>query len=298
MSKKRTPKRPQTVAPGTTKPGATWWGRRWIEALEHLSRDNLHHLGRGRAYARAGHVHELKVEPGRVTATVKGESETHAVSVRVAVLSSAAWQKAIAALGSQAVFSAELLAGRMPAHVEDAFRATGRALFPARQHELDTDCSCEDWVGPCKHVAAVHYVLGAALDKDPFLLFELRGRTKQQILGALRTSRRTSSQDAAAAELVERLDEKAAQRRADSAALADRGADSVNPDDYERCPTPLPPLQFSVAKPTVSGALLKQLGPPPAPSNDGFLAALIPVVTAAAELARTWVLADSDQNRG
>src|SRR6059036_1628093 len=99
-------------------------------------------------------------------------------------------------MANQAVFAAELLAGEMPKEIDQAFRASGRSLFPAKVKDLQTACSCPDWANPCKHVAATHFVLGEAFDRDPFLLFELRGRSKDQVLSALRRAR-ASSQDGA-----------------------------------------------------------------------------------------------------
>jgi uncharacterized Zn finger protein len=96
--KKPAPKRGIKVR----KIGATWWGQRWIEALEHLSREYLNRLGRGRAYARAGRVFDLDVKPGIVTAKVTGsDSEPYDVTLRIAMLPPALWQKAIAAMGQQ-----------------------------------------------------------------------------------------------------------------------------------------------------------------------------------------------------
>jgi uncharacterized Zn finger protein len=96
-------------------------------------------------------------------------------------------------LASQAIFTAQLLAGEMPAEIEDAFAEAGVSLFPEKRNELVTDCSCPDYANPCKHVAAVHYILGEQFDEDPFLLFRLRGRTQEQILEALRTRRAESA---------------------------------------------------------------------------------------------------------
>lgn len=273
--------------------GATWWGQRWIEALEHLSRDYLNRLGRGRAYARAGRVHDLRVEPGKVTALVTGsEDEPYSVTLRVAMLSPASWQKVIRTMSEQAVFGAELLAGRMPVEIDDAFRASGHSLFLAKQRELETDCSCPDWANPCKHVAAVHYVLGEAFDKDPFLLFELRGRTKQQVLGALRALRSGhASDDQVSGELLAKL---AAGKSAHDAraippyAVAVDAAASI---DYEQLAAPLPPLEFRIAAPAAPGAIFKQLGLPPSWGDDPApLAALEEQLAAGGRLAREWAL--------
>jgi len=243
--------------------GATWWGQRWIEALEHLSREYLSRLGRGRVYARDGRVHDLSIAPGLVKALVTGsEIEPYAVRLRIAVLPPASWQKAIEAMSKQAVFAAELLSGRMPKNIDEAFRAAGHSLFLVKQREIEADCTCDDWNNPCKHVAAVHYVLGEAFDKDPFLLFELRGRTRVQVLGALRAMR---SSDAA---LLDPLSAKLAKVSKDRAAQAAAGTLTGMPlsefcvEDFDRAP-PLPRMAFRIEAPAISGGLLRQLGPPP-----------------------------------
>src|SRR5436309_56032 len=94
--------------------GATWWGQRWIEALEKLSWEYSSRLARGRTYARAGRVHDLEVGPGKVTAYVTGSRPTpYKVTLRIAALGAAAWEKAVAEMAKQALFAAELLAGQM-----------------------------------------------------------------------------------------------------------------------------------------------------------------------------------------
>ena len=172
------------------KAGTTWWGRRWIEALENVLRGDSGRLARGRTYARAGRTHDLVVKGGTVTAKVTGSRSTpYEISITLTQLGEPAWKKAIAAMASKAQFSAELLAGQMPQAIDDAFVEAGVSLFPKQRADLETSCSCPDWGDPCKHVAATHYVLGEALDRDPFLLFELRGKTKEQVLDALRVAR-------------------------------------------------------------------------------------------------------------
>lgn len=246
--------------------GVTWWGQRWIEALEHLSREYLTRLGRGRLYAREGRVHDLSIAPGLVNALVTGsEIEPYVVRLRIAVLPPASWQKAIEAMSKQAVFAAELLSGRMPKTIDEAFRSAGHSLFLVKQREIEADCTCDDWVNPCKHVAALHYVLGEAFDKDPFLLFELRGRTRAQVLGALRAMR---SGDAALLDPLEAKLAKAAKEKMAQAELAARTVSGValtecRAEDFEHHPAPLPRMAFHIETPKSSGALLQQLGAPP-----------------------------------
>ncbi len=92
-------------------------------------------------------------------------------------------------MAAQAIFAAKLLAGEMPQNIEEAFAAAQVGLFPEKRGDLATSCSCPDPSNPCKHIAAVYYLLGERFDADPFLIFELRGRSKDQISAMLRARR-------------------------------------------------------------------------------------------------------------
>jgi uncharacterized Zn finger protein len=229
--------------------GTTWWGQRWIRSLEQFSRDYLSRLGRGRTYARTGRVHDLSIGPGLVTAVVTG-SEPYDVSLRMDAFSTAEWNTAIKIMSQEARYAAELLAGQMPADIDAVFRRCKRSLFPSKSHDLETDCSCPDWASPCKHVAAMHYVLGEAFDRDPFLLFELRGRTRDQVLAALSRLRTGMSESASPA------------MRAPEAPATSVEALPETFANYEVPPVPLPTLRFSFEPPQLPAAILRSINPP------------------------------------
>ncbi len=167
--------------------GASWWAQRWIAVLESFGWADR--LARGRSYARYGAVRKIEILPGEVQARVQGSlSSPYKVRMAVRPLSNTEWTAAIAAMGAQAIFAAQLLAGEMPPTIEEAFAAARTSLFPTAQ-DLATECSCPDPVNPCKHIAAVYYTLGTEFDRDPFLIFRLRGRDRDAILTALRELR-------------------------------------------------------------------------------------------------------------
>jgi uncharacterized Zn finger protein len=168
--------------------GATWWAGRWLAALERLV--DAGRLSRGRSYARSGQVTRLDAGAGGVDARVQGSRPTpYRVTIRFRRLTEAEWAAVADALAAEALYAARLLSGEMPERIEDAFRAAGVTLFPADESDLETDCTCPDWANPCKHVAAVFYLLGERFDADPFLMFVLRGRTQAQVVEALRARR-------------------------------------------------------------------------------------------------------------
>ncbi len=165
--------------------GESWWAKRWIRVLESFYIGGR--LQRGRSYARRGQVVSIVIDTGEVNASVQGSDPTpYEVTIGLPVLSSQDWQKLARALSRQAIFSAKLLAGEMPQDIEQAFADSGLSLFPAKMKDLKTDCSCPDWSNPCKHIAAVYYLLGEEFDRDPFLIFKLRGMSREGLVGLLK----------------------------------------------------------------------------------------------------------------
>jgi uncharacterized Zn finger protein len=164
--------------------GESWWAKRWIGVLESFNLGAR--LGRGRSYARSGQVLSITIEKGVVTAQVQGSRPSpYKVTIKLKTLTKVEWRNLAAVLAQQAIFTAKLLAGEMPQDIETAFREAGLSLFPTKQKDLETDCSCPDWSNPCKHIAAVYYLLGEEFDRDPFVLFKLRGMAREEFIPLL-----------------------------------------------------------------------------------------------------------------
>jgi len=164
--------------------GESWWAKRWLTVLEGF--DIGARLGRGRSYARGGQVLEVKIEKGLVRAKVQGSRpKPYEIVIQTKTLATADWEKLARGLVRQAIFAAKLLAGEMPQDIEAAFQEAGLSLFPEKLGDLTTKCSCPDWSNPCKHIAAVYYLLGEEFDRDPFLIFALRGLDRDGLLGLL-----------------------------------------------------------------------------------------------------------------
>ena len=270
------------------KAGTTWWGQRWIEALENVLRGDSARLARGRTYARAGRTHDLVIEGGKVTARVTGSRATpYEITIELTELGAPAWEKAIDGLARKAQFSAELLAGQMPQTIDEVFVEAGVSLFPKQRADLETTCSCPDWGDPCKHVAATHYVLGEALDRDPFLLFELRGRAKEQVLDALRAAR------GGASETTAKCGRSKAAPPSKTLEVPTVKLGKLKAGDYDKPREPLPAFRFSFDEPAAHGAVLRQLGEPTTWQSDASPAeVLAPLVRAAAETARRIAMAE------
>jgi uncharacterized Zn finger protein len=178
--------------------GRTWWGRAWVEALEQRARLDPNRLPRGRTYARGGTVGELTFVRGEVQAKVQGRRvRPYTVRVRVRPFTSAEWDRVLDAVAAQVGHTAALLDGELPPEVADDVAAAGLDLLPG-PGEVGASCSCPDVANPCKHAAAVCYLIALASDADPFVLLLLRGRGRDDLLASLRARRRAGSAGSAA----------------------------------------------------------------------------------------------------
>lgn len=202
-------------------------------------------LNRGRSYARHGNVLDLDVQSGLVRAKVQGSRKApYKVEIGLKPITNADWNRVFGLLRKKAIYAARLLSGEMPRDIEEIFKAAEVPLFPKSGEELIMRCTCPDWANPCKHVAAAYYVLGSEFDRDPFLLFELRGKNKEQVMNALRGHRgeRTPA---------------ARPPRVASEPLEEHIADFWQAGDE------LDSISIRISKPPVSQTILKRLGPVP-----------------------------------
>ena len=232
--------------------GQTWWAGLWIEALERLVDPGR--LSRGRSYARSGQVLNLDIKLGRVDSRVQGSRPTpYKVRIEIKPLAEKAWDKVVDAMAAQAIFAAKLLAGEMPHNIEEAFSTAKVSLFPAKRGDLVTECSCPDWANPCKHIAAVYYLLGEQFDCDPFLIFRLRGREKGEIISGLR-ARRTAE--------VDGLAEKSRKRAPTKVPVEKVMPLSASLDRFWMVAEDLEDLRLAFTAPEVDAAPVKRLGEP------------------------------------
>ncbi len=188
----------------------TWWGERFLEALEQCT--DAGRLSRGRAYSRPGRLLSFSINGAVINARLRGninhyfgvhKEPRYTVEIRLKAISVNRWKQIIKRLASNAGWLTRLLMNEMPDDIEDAFRASGVSLLPSSSADLKTNCTCPDWANPCKHVAGTYYKVASLLDRDPFLLFELRGITRAKLKKALSA---TSLGKALAAEMEKRSD--------------------------------------------------------------------------------------------
>ncbi len=238
------PSRPRAVEGGLKARSArgaiaqTWWSERFITVLEEIGMGNR--MQRGRSYARKGQVITLDVDPGSVTARVQGSrARPYRVRVGITAFGKHEWAKLERVLAASAWYTARLLAGEMPEDIEDVFAGQGLPLFPTAAADLSMDCSCPDWEVPCKHIAAVFYLLAESFDEDPFTILAWRGRERDDLLANLRAA------------------------RSDGPAAADDGAPAGVPladclDSFFAMQAEIPPTSPPATSPA---ALLEQLPP-------------------------------------
>lgn len=254
---------------------ATWWGQKFAEALGAAAPVPV---ARGKAKARASKLRGLDQRSGEALVEVSAASVLpYEVRIGLGPLPDEVWDAATASLRGKAFFAAKLLASELPAEVEEAFVAAGGSLFPAA-NTARLRCNCPAGHGGCRHGAVAQRALAEAIDRDPFLLFDLRGRPRAQVLSAL-------GLDA----IVE--------RRTDDVAPTAGSATEIpaDPAAFRRPRGDLAAARFHIAEPERPLLLLTRLGDPPGWKGTSLLDSLGPLVEQAAAKAREIALADVDE---
>ena len=173
----------------------SWWGQKFITAIENLTDSGR--LSRGRSYARGRKVKGFDIDGNLVTAQVRGsvnpyfgvhKEPLYHITIEFQPLSAAKWSAAVAEMASKASVISRLLLNEIPDDIEKTFQSLNLNLLPGSQKDFKTSCSCPDWSNPCKHIAGVYYLVAAELDQDPFLLFELRGLPRENLIKELSKS--------------------------------------------------------------------------------------------------------------
>ena len=171
-----------------------WWSQQWLDLLNKYRFKKR--LERARNYARQGNVLSIEFTEQKVKAKVQGtQPEPYEVSLGLDTFSDEEWGYIVETLSQRAIFSAKLLAGEMPQNIEEVFAANGLRLFPFSLDDVHSHCTCPDKANPCKHIGAVYYLLGDRFSEDPFVLFQLRGRTQEDIIADLRQLRSQTEED-------------------------------------------------------------------------------------------------------
>ena len=185
--------------------GSTWWGRAWRKVFEPSAVDSR--LARGRSYAKNGQVVDLNIDKGKIEASVQGSQlKPYEVSITVKTLGDEIWDTVLEQVRSDASLAATLMTGELPEGIDQVFQQAGGSLFPNRLRHISNTCECSDWSNPCKHSAAVYYILCESLDEDPLLLFLLRGRSRDEVIEAFSNAsfQKLDSQGKAETEEVEK----------------------------------------------------------------------------------------------
>ena len=173
----------------------TWWGSKFIQALEAFTDSGR--LSRGRGYRTDKRVKQWQIHSNTVTAKILGNANpyfgvtkapTYTTRVALTPISAGEWHGVIAAISEDAAAVCKLMADEMPDDIDLLFKAAKQQLLPVSYSDFEVSCTCPDYAVPCKHIAGVCYRLSEQLDSDPFLLFELRGLARQALQKQLAAS--------------------------------------------------------------------------------------------------------------
>jgi len=154
--------------------GKTWWGDQFLNSLSHIDYSNR--LPRGRNYARKGFVKNLEINGNNIKARVSGSRRNpYKINIKIPVFKEEEKQKLLSAIQTDPLLLARLLNRELPPKLNRIAKDNYIRVFPRTWEDFEMSCSCPDWAVPCKHLASVIYILSAAIDKNPFLVFQFHG---------------------------------------------------------------------------------------------------------------------------
>lgn len=152
--------------------GKTWWGEHWLRSLDHIDYDNR--LPRGAAYARNGYVKEVKIKENQILAKVAGSRPT---PYKVTIIVPPFFDEQIDLLMNKIIENPALISKLLNRELDPAIltiaEEVGLKVFPKQWTDFKMQCSCPDWAVPCKHLAAVVYMVSREIDNNPFLVFDI-----------------------------------------------------------------------------------------------------------------------------
>jgi len=254
----------------------TSWSDAWLDAL--LAFSHPGRMRRGRKFANEKLIKDLDIKPGEIDAKVKDGRKLFEVEIHFPPLDDASWDKIVDELASQAIYSARLLSGEIPPEVMEVFEEAGASLFPSVD-KLDASCTCPDWEVPCKHIAGVYYYLAEQFEKDPFLLFYFRGRSKDDLMDALRT-RRSAPHPESDADAVTVFKDPPLEQQL---------------DHFWEIGKELGTVTFTIDKPPLPLPHFRRLGRPPFTDMDLY-SLLKPVYETITEKTISWACENSDND--
>ena len=245
----------------------TWWGEKFLDALA-VSMD-IGRLKRGRSYAGPNRLLEFDISGHTVKAKVRGnvnhyfgvyEEPRYNVTVRLKPITAEEWERIADSISRNAAFLSQLLMDELPANIERVFTEHNRYLLPRTRTDLISKCSCPDYASPCKHVAGVYYKIAALLDRDPMLLFQLRG------LQFTTMQEKLASSDLGQALLVQK-DDSDRMIEYSMHCFTDPQVEPLKSDDLKsfwQGDNPLPLVEYDSSKTATPAILIKRGGEYPA----------------------------------
>ncbi len=133
-------------------------------------------IAQGLTYFARQRVSQLRGEVGKLTALVAGSvEEPYRVTIVLDVVPPVRWKPVRDWLRANEMDRQELERGYLTRAADIVLEEAGLTPVPLKYKEMRTECSCADWMRPCKHILATMFAFGLELQHEPMALWRLRG---------------------------------------------------------------------------------------------------------------------------
>ncbi|TXK28255.1 DEAD/DEAH box helicase [Pontibacter qinzhouensis] len=154
--------------------GKTFWGKEWLNALKNIDYGNR--LPRGSSYATKGAVKSIDIQSNQIVAQVQGSRpRPYKINITVPAFTDGQKEDLTELLASNPAWLAGLLNRQLPPELLEQVKNQYIDIFPREWSDFEMKCSCPDWAVPCKHLAAVVYIIANEIDLNPMLVLQLHG---------------------------------------------------------------------------------------------------------------------------
>jgi uncharacterized Zn finger protein len=164
---------------------ANWWLTAWVEKIQKLAESQR--LVQGAELARTKQLQHCRRDGRTLIAAVQARGEpSFTVRITFGAFEQEQWEQLFANIRDWRALAGSLAAFDLPLEMQTAFAKAKLRFMPERYADLHLECGCTDWLKPCKHLVAAWLKFGNDFERDPLLLFELRGMERAQLFALLR----------------------------------------------------------------------------------------------------------------
>jgi len=159
------------------------WGTVWLKSIQKIYFENGFEFSKISSSDITA-VKGLKIKGQEITAEIKGtDSYLYAVKLKFENVDETVKEQIKNLISSNPSIALKVSLGHLPDALVTLLYDKNLSVFPHSLDEIKTQCSCKCELF-CQHIAAICHTLESEINKNPFLMFNLRGIPTVELIEA------------------------------------------------------------------------------------------------------------------